>query len=92
MLVHTGALSVRDYELLVMRGHMVPVSGANAVGSVAGVICLPELAAADPVGRLCARRAGERGPSTSDFRPPASDLRPPTSFSHRSASASTINA
>jgi hypothetical protein len=25
MLVHTGALSVRDYELLVMRGHMFPL-------------------------------------------------------------------
>jgi hypothetical protein len=25
MLVHTGALSVRDYQLLVMRGHMLPL-------------------------------------------------------------------
>ena len=25
MLVHNGALSVRDYELLVMRGHMFPL-------------------------------------------------------------------
>ena len=25
MLVHTGALSIRDYELLVMRGHMLPL-------------------------------------------------------------------
>jgi len=25
MLVHTGALSVRDYELLVMRGHILPL-------------------------------------------------------------------
>jgi len=26
MLVHTGALSVRDYELLVLRGHMIPLA------------------------------------------------------------------
>jgi len=25
MLVHTGALSVRDYELLIMRGHVLPL-------------------------------------------------------------------
>lgn len=25
MLVHTGVLSVRDYELLIMRGHVLPL-------------------------------------------------------------------